>query len=157
MNQNHEQEFKRKKLELVRQAREIYYNADNYRSFFVSAIFLVWHDGEYSTYKGVNVMHDKGGPKCCAEKGAYIGARADGLCKQPDDVVVAVIVVGKPQPDSGSGKKSPTLHPCRECRQMLVAIPAVQDDTIIYTTGPNELDPFEEQRFNQLYSYHEIP
>ena len=107
-------EFYERRATLVRQAVEKRKEAENYREMFVGCAILYRALGEYRTKDGANWMLKKGGCKMCAEKEALLDAITDDGFEE----VIAIVVVGNLQADDHSGRKPPTLHPCKLCRDM---------------------------------------
>ena len=137
MDARHLAAFKKRRRTLIRLARQAASRANSYRGFKVGCVVLGWDGRDYKTFLGANIKPVEGGPKVCAEPQAIGSARAAGC-----ELVVAIMVSGKPQIDHGSGFEPPTLHPCEACRFLMRNIPEVQDDTIILTVcndeGPEE-------------------
>jgi len=139
------------KDELANVARSIRLNAVNHREFYVCSVILTYSAKQgYRFSTGVNLMPlPKPGPKVCAEQGALSHARS-----QRPDLIVAIVVCGLPQTDGESGRDSPTLHPCGNCRKIFEGLPEITEDTIIYTVSPDQNGPTEEQAFKKLLEYH---
>lgn len=126
--------------------------AENYRDFRVGAAVLAFNGKVFRIFGGANIMNGKGRPKVCAEQQAIKYAISEGFYE-----ILVVCVVGTPQsePDKKSDRTSLTLHPCSDCRAlMLNAYRGVTNDTVIHTRTFDENGPNEQYTLQGLIEYH---
>lgn len=73
----------------------------------------------------------------------------------PARKILALVIAGVPQdePDAESGILTPTLHPCRHCRRLLLDTPEMKRDTIIITVHRSS-DTMEIMTFEDLLALH---
>ncbi len=152
METRHFDAYARMKEKLIRKARHAAQNALSYRNFHVGCAVLAWNGRAYRTFLGANMKPAKDGPKTCAEQVAVGSARARGY-----RLIVAIVVVGEPQPDDTSKVETATLHPCWLCRTIFRNIPEVTDDTVVLTVANHDAARREENRFGDLVALHESP
>lgn len=126
-------------LYLIEVAKKAQKNGNSYRNFCVGC--AVWafktnaiNAGErWAVFSGSNIKVAKDARPVCAEQFAIGAAKSAGY-----DRIIAMVVVGEPQEDSGSGLRPKTLHPCVECRKVFQVIPEICPETLILTLTPNE-------------------
>jgi cytidine deaminase len=124
-----------------RAARE---KAVSYRNFLVGACgaILLRNRDEVVFVPGANNSPRRGVPRDCAEMDIVRHAEELLAAHGAGNVAVLdVYVAGTDDPEqieAVTGLVTPTLHPCSDCRDLMVKHPAVQDDTGIVTVG---LDP----------------
>lgn len=126
-------------LHLIARAQEARENASSYRNFRVGC--AVWafktdaiRAGErWAVFTGSNFKAGKDARPVCAEQFTLGAAKSAGY-----DTIIAMVVIGEPQPDAESGVRSKTLHPCGECRRMFQLMPEVNPDTLLLTLTPDE-------------------
>ena len=73
-----------------------------------------------------------------------------------------MVVSGPVQPDDGSGLETPTLHPCKFCREYISEQHIIGKDTLIMSVLPDADDfevytPAELQRLHQTAGQSEMP
>lgn len=124
--------------------------AASWRNFRVGCALLAFKTSSaysaaerWMVFAGSNIKITKESRTICAEQIAVSAAREAGY-----DRIIGMIIVGNPQPEEGSLKEYPTLHPCKECRRMFSGLSVVTGNTIIVTTLPGgktlEVHTFEE-------------
>ncbi len=124
---------------LVARAQEARESASSYRNFRVGCAVRAFktdaiHVGErWAIFTGSNFKAGKDARPVCAEQFALGAAKSAG-----HDTIIAMIVVGEPQPDVESGLLSKTLHPCGECRRMFQLTPEINPDTLLLMLTPDE-------------------
>lgn len=126
--------------------------ADSYRQFKVGAAELFFTGTIYVVFSGANIKRSKDGQKICAEGMACNVALKTGVLK-----LLKLAVCGPPQKDSRSGKESPTLHPCGECRtylKSLYRLGVVKDDLLIITRRPIKGGITEYHTLRTLLAFH---
>lgn len=130
---------------------QAYFQAENYRDFRVGAAVLAYNGKDFKIFGGANIMNGKGRPKVCAEQQAIKHAIINGFYE-----ILAVCVVGKLQsdPDKESGKFTRTLHPCPDCRKLMVKGYRLSPDTLIYTRTFDEFGPRESYTLQDLIEFH---
>lgn len=142
-----------KLVEIARAARDL---AVNYRGFKVGVAVIAQRPTQrtgFAIFAGSNKMLHKGDPhKECGEKHAIDEAIRCGYTR-----ILAIVVVGKPQPDDESGFFNGTLHPCGACRRMFIALAHadhVYGDTIVLTVDSRDTANREEWTVSSLVSTH---
>lgn len=138
---------------LIRAAQTVAENGISYRGFRVGAVAVVEHDGLVLLMQGTNNSPYRSAPKRCAEM--HIMQQLDHLANttgiQP--FVRDMYVAGPSGLDitaQVNGLATPTLHPCGDCRQLLIVHPAFHDGTRITTTGLRLGDPIEHHTFAEM-------
>jgi cytidine deaminase len=147
------------RFKLLRIASWQLHRSVNYRRFHVGAAALVHNGMEYAVTTGANWMpghpglsKEKSWAKVCAETEAVLRARLRGYHR-----IVGIAVVGKPQPDDSSVVRQSTLHPCVECRQMLIDVGFCRHGRILtgyFVPGVPEPYMVEEHTFEALVLLH---
>jgi len=106
--------------------------AISYRDFHVGAAAYALDQENYRAgiIFGANIKPDKSAPKRCAELMLVQKAETLGYKSIP-----YLVVSGPLQTDEHSGIISPTLHPCADCRDLFLASPLIEDETVLVTVG----------------------
>lgn len=135
-------------IDLSRQAVEQI--AYSYRGFRVGCAVLALDEPgkRMGIYFGGNFTPYKGAEWNCAEKRALPTVEARGFNK------ILAIAVSGPQQIDESGVKSPTLHPCHKCRNMLKHSHLTDPNTLITTVTP-EGSAHEIHSLESLLKLHE--
>lgn len=114
-------------------AREL---AQSYRNFKVGAAALLVCEGEWHLAYGANFKSNADDRRfnTHAEQVALANVQDSGntTCR-------VLAVVGDLQPDPDSDIKTPTLHPCRQCRGAIKKSPLVTPETTIVMAQPGLL------------------
>lgn len=108
-------------------------HAASYRMFNVGACGIVFrNDGSgRSLEHGANIKNGAGVAEVDKHAEKFI---MDEVNK--GDKLGALSVVAPLQEDSGSGKETPTLHPCYKCRQEILAGGQATENTLIVCANP---------------------
>ena len=101
--------------QFISSAEKIRSTARSHRDFAVGCVGVSKASGCVSTFEAANSRPDPSYPKNCAEM------RVLRMAKEAGVELLAILVIGDPQPDERSGVVSPTLHPCGECRDKMEA------------------------------------
>jgi len=134
-------------LHTIRRAEAISFQGISHRDFQVGAIAVATNDfsSVLARLSGFNVKPDASGRvNIHAEQMAIEKAKKYGLNR-----ILAFAVWGEPQPDTQSGRDSPTLHPCGLCRDYMGKSGLIAPETIILSGG-------SDFRTAELYTYHEL-
>jgi cytidine deaminase len=100
--------------DLLRLAKIVRRSAISYRNFKVGVSAIgVDKKNCVIILAAANNRKNKSHPKNCAEMQIMRAAQKLGIRLK------LVVVVGRRNTDSGSGKKPLTLHPCHECRKIM--------------------------------------
>ncbi|MBI4138449.1 MAG: hypothetical protein HY482_02590 [Candidatus Wildermuthbacteria bacterium] len=121
---------------LAERAAQARKHAVSYRGFHVGCAALASNPEEKGAdqtaiFLGCNEKTASDAQTVCAERVAVQSALAWGYRH-----IVAIAIEGPPQEDHGSGIKSPTLHPCKDCRAAFQYTPNVSPNTYIITLNP---------------------
>lgn len=143
-----------KKRELVAEAmRQARVNGRSYRNFNVGCVALAYNGKHFDTFGAANLKRRKEGMKVCAETQAIRAAKFAGY-----NHIVAIVVIGEPQEDHGSGQKPLTLHPCADCRRRMMRLykraGLVTEHTLIYTVRLDGSNISELHTLQELDDYH---
>lgn len=120
---------------MMYQARAaVRHSAHSYRGFLVgaSAYAVRTHDGDTAVVSAGNLKNEHKS-KVCAERKALALAKKAGF-----ERIVGLVVAATTDLDlieGVSGRKTPTLHPCADCRSMFHDHPLMRPDTLVVTTG----------------------
>jgi cytidine deaminase len=121
-------------LHCLVKARQVRPKAESYRGFNVGACGLILrHNGMHRYLShGANLKSSAG------EAGIDVHAEEfiTGHLKE-GDTLAALAVVAPLQPDSASGKETPTLHPCYKCRERIQNLGEITAKTLIITATPD--------------------
>ena len=125
---------------LIQRAREARAMADSWRAFDVGCSLLAFKahpvrvGDRYRIFNGTNVKPEEDdGVDMHAEGIALEAARMAQY-----DEVIGMVIVGEPEPHEDA---SPTLRPCKKCRQFFTRSSLVINDTIIFTITHSEYEP----------------
>jgi cytidine deaminase len=120
---------------LILRALKASKHSTSHRPFPVGCAVLAFskHSGTNTAdvFTGHNMKVHKDARVTCGEVVAVGAARQSGF-----DFVPLIVVVGKPQPDQGSGLESPTLHPCYRCRaefETYIELGIMTPETLVIT------------------------
>ncbi|HCC05991.1 TPA: hypothetical protein DEP94_01355 [Candidatus Nomurabacteria bacterium] len=108
-----------------------------YRGFGVGAATLAFRPdkhiwgGQAKIFTGFNSKEKPNSQKHCAEKRIFESATASGYVQ-----LVGLVVVGPYQPDDFSHHECSTLHPCKQCRDMMRNHPLAWPEMPILTALP---------------------
>ena len=126
-------------LYLVEAAKRVRKTSNSYRNFQVGCAIWAFKTlaynagGRWAVFTGSNIKLTEDSRPVCAEQFAIGAAKSGGY-----DKIIAMVVVGEPQPDAESKLQSKTLHPCSECRKIFQATPEMTPETLILTITPDE-------------------
>lgn len=120
---------------MMKQARAaVRQSAHSYRGFLVgaSAYAVRTHSNETAVLSAGNLKNQHK-TKVCAERKALSLAKKAGF-----EHVVGLVVAATTNLDlieGVTGRKTPTLHPCGDCRDMFHDHPLARPDMLVVTTG----------------------
>jgi len=134
---------------MIDRARANYSKAHSYRGFLVGAVgFAVDHARETGYFfDGSNVKKSKHADKVCAEKRIIASVHKKQL-EQVVGIVVAA-TTDRDKIEEVTGLRTPTLHCCDDCRQLLADSHSVSDNTLITTIGVTK-DIYEVHDFGTM-------
>lgn len=94
-------------------------------------------------YTGANWKLGQDERNTCAEQEIVAQIRQNDHLF-PTKSILALAIYGRAQgePDVESGVVTPTLHPCRHCRRLLMNVRAMRPDTVIMTASPDGASEF---------------
>lgn len=139
---------------LVSQAVEALKRANFYRNFRVGCATHAFKKRTYTaerrwwTFTGSNIKIAPNSRPICAEQLALGAARSGGY-----DRIIGLVVCGTPQIEEGCAEKYPTLHPCKECRNVFKVSPEILDKTIVISITPDGITR-EVHTFKKLLQIH---
>ncbi|TSC56328.1 MAG: hypothetical protein Greene071421_217 [Parcubacteria group bacterium Greene0714_21] len=124
--------------------------AVSYRDFRVGCAGLAYNTetGKWEIFRGANLKVSRNGRPVCAESIVVQAARARGY-----NLIIGLGIVAETQRDDDSGVVLDTLTPCAECRETLLAIPAMSLRSLIATATP-DLSTQEVRSFGEVLKIH---
>ena len=108
--------------------------AYSYRDFKVGAsVFSIIEGAPFWSIDSAGNTKNERRPKVCAEKKSLKRSSKMGMTKTLAVVVAATTDIDKIE--EVTFLRTPTLHPCDECRGLFDEFPVARDDTLIISTG----------------------
>lgn len=106
-------------------------------------------------YTGANWKLGQDERNTCAEQEIVAQIRQNNHLF-PAKSILALAIYGRAQdePDAESGVVTPTLHPCRHCRRLLMNVSAMRPNTVIMTASPDGTSEF--MLFRELLRLHGV-
>ena len=154
-NQEHKGDFEQMLEFVVEQAllaQRKYTNS--YRGFRVGCAVYAHNGGKIRSNSRVrvftagNLKPAKHIVKLCAERRAVLKAQAEGYPH-----IIGMVIAGLPQADVDSLLVTPTLHPCKACRNFFASTLGIHSTMQIVTITPQK-DRWERMTLGELMRFH---